>query len=151
MLIRPFTMRITAARILLFLVFYLGFYCLFYKAFLTERGRKELLSDLGVGELTFNKVVFAVLCVSVALMLAGIAGIMRTVIKNAAQNSRGGKKAEKNAIGALLTAAVFTAVVGLLIVISAFCFNNIVRADRELTGAAGLFLIASAVRMLLSV
>lgn len=48
MLIKPFTIKITAVGISLFLVFYLGFYILYYRILLTGRGREEFLSDLGV-------------------------------------------------------------------------------------------------------
>ena len=192
MLIKPFTMKITAVGISLFLVFHLGFYCLYYRVLLTERGRKEFLSDLGVRELIFNKFIFAVLCVSVALMLAGIAGLLRAAVKNAADIVRnGGKGAAETELKMLLAVPALIAGFRLVILIPDFYFKNIAQLSKEISGAVraaviyfcgsaaasgliaaavrsklkktvkisavfllgatGLFLIASAVRMLLSV
>lgn len=191
--VRPFSMKMTAAGLAVFLFLYLGFYALYYRIFLTGRGREEFLSDLGVRELTFNKFIFAVLCISVALMLTGIFGVLKAVIKNAAAICfAGGKIEEETEFKFLLAVPALIAGFRLIFLIPDFYFNNIAQASKEiagevrsaaviyfcgsaaasgliaaavrsklrktvkisavfLLGATGLFLIASAVRMLLSV
>lgn len=190
--VRPFSMKMTAAGLAVFLFFYLGFYALYYRIFLTGLGREEFLSDLGVRELTFNKFIFAVLCISVALMLTGIFGVLKAVIKNAAAICfAGGKIEEETEFKFLLAVPALIAGFRLIFLIPDFYFNNIAQASKEISGAVraaviyfcgsaaasgliaaavrsklkknvkisavfllgatGLFLIASAVRMLLSV
>ena len=191
MLIRPFSMKMTAAGLAVFLFFYLGFYALYYRIFLTGRGREEFLSGLGVRELTLNKFIFAVLCISVALIITGISGVFPAVIKNAADTCRGVARPKKQVIKILLTVSALLAEFWLIILIPDFYFNNIAQASKEISGAVRaaviyfcgsaaasgliaaavrselkkaakisavfllgtvwLFLIASAVRMLLSV
>ena len=190
--VRPFSMKMTAAGLAVFLFFYLGFYILYYRILLTGLGREEFLSDLGVRELTFNKFIFAVLCISVALMLTGIFGVLKAVIKNAAAICfAGGKIEEETEFKFLLAVPALIAGFRLIFLIPDFYFNNIAQASKEISGAVGaaavyicgftaasgliaaavrsklkktvkisavfllgatgLFLIASAVRMLLSV
>lgn len=136
MLIKPFTMKITAVGISLFLVFYLGFYILYYRILLTGLGREEFLSDLGVRELTFNKFIFAVLCISVALMLTGIFGVLKAVIKNAAAICfAGGKIEEETEFKFLLAVPALIAGFRLIFLIPDFYFNNIAQASKEISGA----------------
>lgn len=190
--VRPFSMKMTAAGLAVFLFFYLGFYALYYRIFLTGRGREEFLSGLGVQELTLNKFIFAVLCMSVALMLTGIFGVLKAVIKNAAAICfAGGKIEEETEFKFLLAVPALIAGFRLVILIPDFYFKNIAQLSKEISaavraaviyfcgsaaasgliaaavrsklkktvkisavfllGATGLFLIASAVRMLLSV
>lgn len=134
MLIKPFTMKITAVGISLFLVFYLGFYILYYRILLTGLGREEFLSDLGVRELIFNKFIFAVLCISVALMLTGISGVFPAVIKNAADTCRGVARPEKQVIKISLTVSALLVKFWLIILIPDFYFNNIAQASKKIAG-----------------